>query len=189
MKIIVGLGNPGKHYEQTRHNVGWLFLNWLILDLGLKIEDFKLEKVFDAMILDVDYQDRLLLVKPQTFMNDSGKAVNAIGEFYKLDFQKELLVIHDDTDLPLGKIKLTKSSSSAGHNGVADIIHHLGTQNFHRIRVGVETRPTKTDLPTEAFVLQNFTADEIEKLQKEIFPKIKSEMEAFIKNWKLEIGN
>ena len=128
-----------------------------------------------------------ILVKPQTFMNDSGKAVSEIVNFYKTDISKDLLIIHDDSDLPLGTIRTADSSSSAGHNGVQDIIDKLGTQNFHRIRIGVESRQSRNDMPTDAFVLQNFTADELKKLQAEVFPKVNDEIEKFIGNLKFEI--
>ncbi len=198
MKIIVGLGNPGEKYKSTRHNVGWMVLDWLMADLGFT--NGKWQKKFASEILEVPHSASLplfskegdggsyfLFAKPQTFMNLSGQAVKTLTDFYKLNTQTDLLVIHDDIDLPLGKLKTTASASSAGHNGVADIIDHLGTQNFHRIRVGVETRQAKTDLPTEAFVLQNFTADEMQKLQADIFPQIKTEINQFFdfKNYKI----
>ena len=109
-------------------------------------------------------------------MNESGEAVKAICDFYKIDVSKDLLIIHDEVDLPLGTIRVTDSSSAAGHNGVQDIIEKLGTQDFHRLRVGVESRPSREHLPTEAFVLQNFTAEELQKLKEEIFPQAKIEI-------------
>jgi PTH1 family peptidyl-tRNA hydrolase len=186
MKIIVGLGNPGEKYQNTRHNVGWLALDFFIKNCEFKIEKLKnnfASNIYEALVNN----QKIIFIKPQTFMNNSGQAVKAICEFYKLDVQTDLLVIHDDIDLPLGKLKTTASASSAGHNGVASIIEHLSTQNFHRLRIGVETRQAKTDLPTETFVLQNFTVDEMQKLQTEIFPQIKIEINKFLdlKNYKI----
>jgi PTH1 family peptidyl-tRNA hydrolase len=184
MKIIVALGNPGEKYKNTRHNAGWLVLDQLVKSEKLKVESW--ESKFNSKILASDHSDtfvgsdRLLLVKPQTFMNNSGQAVAEVVNFYKVDVAKDLLVIHDEIDLPFGSLRYTESSSPAGHNGVKDIIEKLGTQDFHRIRIGVESRPSRDVIPTEAFVLQNFTDDEIKKLQEEIFPKVEEQIRKFI---------
>lgn len=191
MKIIVGLGNPGEKYKNTRHNAGFIAINKSIADLGLRIEDFRLDNKFKAEILETtsplplssegeEEKQKYLFVKPQTFMNESGTAVKAVCDFYKVDVKNDLLVIHDDSDLPLGTIRTTESSSSAGHNGVADIIEKLGSQDFHRIRIGVESRASRNDIPTEAFVLQNFSEDEIKKLEGEVLPKVKMEIDKFV---------
>lgn len=129
-----------------------------------------------------DGDNKIMFLKPQTYMNDSGQALKTICNFYKMDLAKDLLVIHDDTDLPFGEIRGTDSSSSAGHNGVQSIIDNIGTQDFHRLRIGVETRATRADLPTDAFVLQNFTADELTKFNSEILPRIKTEVTKFLEN-------
>lgn len=181
MKLIVGLGNPGKKYQNTRHNAGFMALDFLLNDgdgfmLARPSHEFKSE----MFTLDQN-ENKIILLKPQTYMNDSGQALLTITNFYKLDITKDLLVIHDDVDLPFGSIRSTQSSSAAGHNGVKSIIENLNTQDFHRIRVGVETRESKAVLPTDAFVLQNFTADELKKLNADIFPKIKTEIVNFIK--------
>ncbi len=191
MKLIVGLGNPGEKYKHTRHNAGFLAIDRTIADLGLKIEDLK----FNALLLEVNSEHSdairrfgsLILVKPQTFMNLSGEAVKAIGDFYKINYTTDLLVIHDDVDLPFGEMRTTTSSSAAGHNGVQNIIYSLGTKDFHRIRVGVENRADKKIPPTEAFVLQNFTDEELAKLHADVFPKVNQQINAFIGNLKLEI--
>jgi PTH1 family peptidyl-tRNA hydrolase len=193
MKIIVGLGNPDKKYEHTRHNAGWLILDWLIADLGFL--DLEWQKKFDAQVLEIHnsplspliLRGGVMIVKPQTFMNNSGEAIKKICDFYKIAVTKNLLVIHDDTDLPLGTIRANSSSSSAGHKGVQDIIDKLGTQEFHRLRIGVETRADKSIPPTDDFVLQNFTDEELKKLYDDVFPKTKLEIEKFIGNLKFEI--
>ena len=179
VKIIVGLGNPGNKYQLTRHNAGWLALDYFVSDLGLKTEDLNWQKKFDAEILHPGHSD-YILVKPQTFMNESGRAVKAICDFYKIDITANLLVIHDDTDLPLGTIRTTASSSAAGHNGVQDIIDKLGSQDFRRVRIGVESRLSRNSMPTDAFVLQNFMEDELEKLKSEVFPKVIEEIKKFL---------
>ena len=116
-------------------------------------------------------------------MNNSGEAVSEVVNFYKANASSDVLVIHDEIDLPFGTIRYTESSSPAGHNGVKDIIEKLGTQDFHRIRIGVESRPSRDVIPTESFVLQNFTSDELQKLQTDVFTKVKLEIEKFIDNW------
>ncbi len=178
MKIIVALGNPGKKYELTRHNVGWLALD--ALATSYKLPATSSEKKFNSVILNSDHSGRIILAKPQTFMNLSGTAVSEMVNFYKVDIKKDLLIIHDEIDLSFGTIKFTRSSSSAGHNGVKDIIQKLGSQDFCRIRVGVENRTSKDQIPTDAFVLQNFTEEEINKLDQEVFPKVKEEFEKFM---------
>lgn len=182
MKLIVGLGNPGERYKNTRHNAGFLALDF-ILNEGdgfmearpgheFKSETFTLEKS----------GQKIIFLKPQTYMNDSGQALKVICNFFKLDFAKELLVIHDDVDLPFGTIRLAKNSSAAGHNGVQSIIDNIGIQDFNRLRIGIETRASRDEMPTENFVLQNFSDEELTKLKNEIFPKIKEEVEKFIAN-------
>lgn len=183
MKIVVGLGNPGEQYKNTRHNVGFLALDHLLNDgdgfmTAKPSHEFKSE----MYTWKSENGNKIIFLKPQTYMNDSGQALKVICNFYKIDPKTELLVVHDEVDLPFGKYQITESSSSAGHNGVKSIIENLGTQDFHRIRIGVESRANKADLPTDAFVLQNFNEEEIPKLQNEILPKIKMEIEEFIKN-------
>jgi len=183
MKLLIGLGNPGKKYENTRHNVGFQILDLLISDLKQESPSWK--NNLYSEIAEVSFgAQKTLLVKPQTFMNESGTAVADICNFYKVDSTKDIIVLHDEIDLPFGILRETSSSSAAGHNGIKDIIEKLGTQDFHRLRIGVESRTTRADIPTEAFVLQNFSGDELATLQKEIFPKIKTAVMQF-----LEIGD
>ena len=113
-------------------------------------------------------------------MNNSGQALVTICNFYKLDYSKDLLIIHDDVDLPIGSLKISKDSSSAGHKGIQSIIDALGTQNFNRIKIGVESRADKQIPPTDAFVLSEFTQEEMSILQKEILPKIFKEISNFL---------
>lgn len=147
MILIVGLGNPGIQYQNTRHNLGFR-----VLDLLAGGEKF--EHKYDCEILKTD---SVILAKPQLFMNNSGKAVSQILKFYP---DAELIVIHDDIDFPLGAIKIMKNISSAGHKGVASIIDELQTKNFVRIRLGVNNPDTRGQLETEDYVLQKFTKEE-----------------------------
>ncbi|MFA5990922.1 MAG: aminoacyl-tRNA hydrolase [Candidatus Doudnabacteria bacterium] len=184
MKLIVGLGNPGTKYTNTRHNAGFLAIDYFLKD----IQAINCQSSFQAQICELHFgAQKVFLVKPQTFMNLSGEAVKAIGDFYKINYSTDLLIIHDDVDLPFGEIKNTTSSSAAGHNGVQNIIDLLGTKDFSRIRLGVENRADKKIPPTEAFVLQNFTDEELAKLHADVFPKVNQQINAFIGNLKLEI--
>ena len=172
MKLIVGLGNPGKKYEKTRHNAGFRIVDTLAERLGA---EFKSEK-FHAKIAK---HEEMILAKPQTFMNNSGEAVAALLAYFKIKPQN-LLVIHDEIDLPLGKIKISVGRGSAGHNGIESIINHVG-QGFNRLRVGIENRETFRVPETDAFVLQNFTAAEEEKLKK-IIPEVIKQIDKFLNN-------
>jgi PTH1 family peptidyl-tRNA hydrolase len=179
MKIIVGLGNPGEKYKNTRHNAGFLAVDYILNNDGFM--DAKPSHEFKSEMYSWGSGDsKLIFLKPQTYMNDSGQALKVICNFYKLDLSKDLLIIHDEVDLPFDTIRLTESSSAAGHNGVQSIIDNIGTQDFHRIRIGVETRASREELPTDAFVLQNFSDEELNKLQTEIFPKVEEEIKKFI---------
>ncbi|MFW5709312.1 MAG: aminoacyl-tRNA hydrolase [Chloroflexota bacterium] len=152
--LIVGLGNPGSKYANTRHNFGF----WVVDELARRwnITDFKTDRkalVGDGMIRG----QRVLLAKPQTFMNLSGQPVRALVDFYKLDIDT-LTVIHDDLDISLGTLRLRKGGSAGGQNGVKDIIRHLGTQDFKRVRCGIGRPPGRMD--PAAYVLQPFSGDD-----------------------------
>lgn len=179
MIIIIGLGNPGEKYAHTRHNAGFLMLDEIRKTWGFP--EFEFNKKFNAEISEGTYkiQDtkyKLLLVKPQTFMNKSCEAVQKILSFYKLT-PNDIVIIHDDLDLEIGKYKISEKSSAAGHNGVQDIIDKLGTQNFKRIRIGVETSGGRINrqIPGEDFVLQDFTEEEYEKIM-DLSQKISEEL-------------
>ena len=179
MKLIVGLGNPGEKYITTRHNTGFMAVDFILERDGFL--QAKPSKEFKSkMFVWLNGGEKIVFLKPQTFMNDSGQALKVICNFYKLDLAKDLLVIHDDADLPLGKIRLADSSSSAGHKGVQSIIDELSTQNFNRLRIGIETRQNKDLPPTDDFVLQNFTLEQKQILETEVFPKIYREMQIFL---------
>jgi peptidyl-tRNA hydrolase, PTH1 family len=134
IKLIVGLGNPGQQYEKTRHNAGFLFLDSLVSGRSCmwsnKPEFQALVSVFNVA------NEKILLLKPQSFMNRSGYAVGKVARYYKLA-PDEILVVHDELDFDAGVIKLKKDGGHAGHNGLRDIISHLGTKDFYRLRLGV----------------------------------------------------
>lgn len=157
MKLIVGLGNPGKEYENTRHNIGFL-----VADAIVKNEGFirkKKEKKFHAEISYGNILTRkVLLVKPQTFMNRSGDAVLELKNFYKIE-AKDIFVIHDDLDLPVAAIRISHNASSGGHKGVESIIDRIGTKEFVQFRVGIAGEE-RGYIPGEEYVLGKFSPQE-----------------------------
>ncbi len=184
MKLIIGLGNPGKKYEHTRHNAGFLAIDYYLKD----IETISCSSQFQGQICEVHFAAqnshggpiKTFFVKPQTYMNKSGDAVAEIVKFYKADPENDLLVIHDEIDLKFGFWKPAFDSRPAGHNGVKSIIQQLGTQKFNRIRIGVESRKSRLESPTDEYVLKPFSADELSALQQIIFPEIRKSIEQFI---------
>ncbi|MGZ8160191.1 MAG: aminoacyl-tRNA hydrolase [Methylobacter sp.] len=134
IKLIVGLGNPGRQYEKTRHNAGFLFLDRLVSESG---GVWVSEPRFDGLLSEVGVVGgRVMLLKPGTFMNRSGQAVGKVARYYKLA-PEEILVIHDELDFDVGVVKLKKDGGHAGHNGLRDIIAHLGSKEFYRLRIGI----------------------------------------------------
>jgi len=136
VKVVVGLGNPGSRYAGTRHNVGFAVVD--ALALGPRAGRF--QGRFDALVAELAEEQRLLLVKPQTFMNLSGRSVRQVLDFYKVPVE-DLLVVCDDINLPLGKLRVRAQGSHGGHNGLRDIQNHLGTHEYARLRVGVGAPP------------------------------------------------
>jgi len=133
MKIIAGLGNPGSEYEKTKHNVGFMFVDALAEKLG--VTDWK--DKFDAKIGETRIGvEKVLLVKPQTYMNESGQAIGPLMNFYKLDAE-DLIVVHDDMDIPAGTIRIRKKGSAGGHNGIKSVLAHVGDEHFARVRIGI----------------------------------------------------
>ncbi|PKL72600.1 aminoacyl-tRNA hydrolase [Candidatus Kuenenbacteria bacterium HGW-Kuenenbacteria-1] len=157
MKIIVGLGNPGKEYEKTRHNCGFMAIYNLQKTLNENFDNFKFNKKFDALISQGDFnKEKIVLAMPQTFMNNSGKSVSALMNYYKLN-SSDLFIINDDIDLPIIKIKISKNINSAGHKGVQSIIDYLETKAFIRFRIGIKPIHIYN---TKEFVLQEFTKEQ-----------------------------
>jgi PTH1 family peptidyl-tRNA hydrolase len=168
MKLIIGLGNPGQEYTNTRHNAGFMFLD--VLQKKYSLQSFTFNKKFNAEISEgfTDTQEKIILAKPQTFMNCSGRSVQSLIVFYKISPQ-DIIVVADDLDIEIGKYKISKDTRAAGHNGIQNIIDTIGTQDFTRIRIGVEKvggRKERGTVLGDKFVLQNFTKDELDIITK-----------------------
>jgi PTH1 family peptidyl-tRNA hydrolase len=156
-KLIVGLGNPGSKYQWTRHNAGFMVLDRFSQDAGIALT----RKNFSGLYGEGTYQgERLLLLKPQTFMNLSGRSVAAALNFHKIAIQ-DLIVIHDDLDIPFGRVKLKEEGGHAGHNGLRSLMQELGSGNFVRLRIGIG-RPLHGDAAD--YVLSSFSGDELVNL-------------------------
>jgi len=154
MKVIVGLGNPGPRYRRTRHNVGFEVLE----ELGRRFGGVQTRNRFNAEIGELDVEEtRLLLVAPQTFMNKSGQAVGQLVDFYKLD-PAQVLVVCDDLNLPLGRLRLRERGSAGGQKGLANILSRLGTPEVSRLRIGIGQPPPRFEATD--FVLGRFLAEE-----------------------------
>lgn len=161
MKLIIGLGNPGKEYERTRHNTGFMVLDHFADKMGESINQSKFKGLYTKM----KYRgEDIILLKPQTFMNLSGEAVRQVMDFYKIDLD-DILVIYDDMDMPVGKLRLRESGSAGGHNGIKNIILHTGSQKFKRIRIGIGRHP---QMKVVDYVLSRFMQDEMIDMEKGI---------------------
>ena len=155
MFVIVGLGNPGREYQNTRHNIGFDVIEALADVAGISVIERKHKAIIGKGVLD---GQRVILVKPQTYMNLSGESVRDIIDYYKLDATQDLIVISDDTSLDVGSIRVRKKGSAGGHNGLKNIIAHLGHDTFMRVKMGVGEKPKGYDLAD--YVLGHFTGDE-----------------------------
>lgn len=163
MFIIVGLGNPGKDYNNTRHNIGFDVIDALADEAGISVTEKKHKALIGKGVLD---GQKVILAKPQTYMNLSGESVRDIIDYYKLDEQQELIVISDDISLDVGNIRIRKKGSAGGHNGLKNIIAHLGHDTFLRVKMGVGEKPKGYDLAD--YVLGHFTQEERTKMNEAI---------------------
>lgn len=173
MQTIIGLGNPGKNYDQTRHNVGFMFLDFLQNEL--QMPGFKLQGKQNA---EVSSSKALNLIKPQTFMNNSGEPVRKYLEFYDKGWAKSLhsiYVAHDDLDLAFGTYKLQLGKGPKVHNGLTSIYQHLKSKDIWHIRIGIDNREGDRTIPGGDYVLSQFTREETEMLQS-IFETIKNDL-------------
>ncbi|PLX26986.1 aminoacyl-tRNA hydrolase [Candidatus Parcubacteria bacterium] len=177
--IIAGLGNPGDEYKKTRHNAGFLFLDFLANKLNESWQENKKLKC------DFIKSGNLLLIKPTSYMNNSGQSIEAVMNYYKMldkkfglkkknaDYSEKLLVVHDEIDIDFPKYKVSLNSRSAGHNGVQSIINHLKSKNFARLRIGIKNE-ILDHMSGKDFVLKRFSGDDLDKFQelnKEMFNK------------------
>lgn len=159
MFLIVGLGNPGMKYIKTRHNAGFLVVSEITEKYGLKFKNMPKFQAYAAEGLLGE--EKAILAMPMTYMNNSGISVSRLAQFYKIA-PSNIIIIHDDIDLPVGKLRISFDASSGGHNGIKSIISSLGTQKFIRLRIGIRNElAEEKNISAEKFVLQNFSRDEI----------------------------
>ena len=154
MYLIVGLGNPGKQYDMTRHNIGFHTIDYIADKYGAKLTKLKFKAVYGEATIS---GEKVYLVKPQTYMNLSGDSVGEMAQFYKIP-PENIIVINDDISLDVGRIRVRPKGSAGGHNGIKSIIAHLGTQEFPRVKVGVGEKPARMDLAD--YVLGHFSKEE-----------------------------
>jgi PTH1 family peptidyl-tRNA hydrolase len=173
--LLVGLGNPGKEYDNTRHNIGFLSIDSFV-DKTDEMEDWIQKKDFKCLVSGGKISDtRVIAIKPTTFMNLSGEAVQAVANFYKIH-PDNILIIHDELDIDFGQIRLRKGGSSAGHNGIKSVVQHIG-EDFGRVRIGVgPKKPAR--MKSEDFVLQKFSGEEQAQL-----PNLLQEVNAIISEY------
>lgn len=160
MYIIAGLGNPTAQYEGTRHNVGFDVIDAIAKQYNISVDVRKSRAFIGKGMIE---GQKVILVKPQTYMNLSGESIRGLVDYYKIDPENELVVIYDDVSLDVGQLRIRKKGSAGGHNGIKNIIAHLGTQIFPRIKVGVGEKPKKYDLAD--YVLGHFSKGEREQME------------------------
>ena len=158
MKLIVGLGNPGKQYENTRHNIGFIFIDSFANSLGIQISKEKYNGLYAEAIIN---GEKIILLKPLSYMNLSGEVIIKFVNFFKINIE-DILIINDDLDMDFGRIRLKSSGSSGGHNGLKNIELHLGTQNFKRLKFGIAKNKL---IDTKDYVLGNFNKEEKEIIE------------------------
>lgn len=163
MYLIVGLGNPGMKYDATKHNMGFKVIDELVEEYRIPSSGLSLKGMYGKGMIGAE---KVILVKPMTYMNNSGECVRAFVDYYKVDPEEDLIVIYDDITLEPGSIRVRKKGSAGGHNGIKSIIAHLGTEKFKRIRVGVGEKPKNWDLAD--FVLAPFKPEEKDAAQEGI---------------------
>ena len=166
MYIIAGLGNPTKEYDNTRHNIGFAAIDALADKYGISVSDMKNKALMGKGVIN---GNKVMLLKPLTYMNLSGEAIRAAVDYYKIDEKSELIVIYDDISLDVGQLRIRKKGSAGGHNGIKNIILHLGHDTFQRIKVGVGEKPKGYDLAD--YVLGHFSGEEL-AIMKESLEKV-----------------
>ena len=163
MVIIAGLGNPTTEYENTRHNIGFMAIDALADKYNIHVMDCKHKALIGKGIIG---GTKVILAKPLTYMNLSGEAIRAIVDYYKVDPTSELIVIYDDISLDVGQLRIRKKGSAGGHNGIKNIIAHLGDDTFLRIKIGVGEKPKGYDLAD--YVLENFSKEDLEVMRESL---------------------
>lgn len=155
MKCIVGLGNIGRKYENTRHNIGFMVVDALAEKHHIQLDQQKFNGLYTTALID---GEKVLLIEPMTYMNASGEAVRPLLDYYKIALE-DMIVLYDDLDMPPGRLRLRQKGSAGGHNGIRSLIQHLGTDEFKRIRIGIGRPVGRMSVPN--FVLQRFSEDEM----------------------------
>lgn len=163
MYIIAGLGNPTEKYRGTRHNVGFDTIEKLARDNSISLETYKHKALCGKGTIG---SEKVLLMKPQTFMNNSGEALREAMDFYKVNKETDIIIVYDDISLPVGKLRIRAKGSAGGHNGIKSIISHLGTDKFKRIKIGVGEKPANVDLAD--YVLGRFKGSDREDIEQGI---------------------
>lgn len=161
MKIIVGLGNPGQKYDKTKHNTGFMTMDHYLDEKGLSLDKDKFEGLWTKQKIN---GEDVILLEPQTYMNESGRSVSQVANFFKVD-PEDILIIQDDMDMPIGKIRIRANGKSGGHNGIKSIIRDLGTEKFNRLKIGIRHPKNATVV---SWVLTPFN-DEQQKLMDDAF--------------------
>lgn len=161
MKLIVGLGNPGREYLSTRHNMGFMTIDKYAKKLGIEITKDKFNGLYGETLIN---GEKIILLKPQSFINLSGEVIRKYIDFYKLNIE-DVLIIHDDLDLPVGTFKIKKKGSSGGHNGLKNIELHLGTNEYKRIKIGISNNKL---IDTKDYVLGKISEEDMNQLNKVI---------------------
>lgn len=182
MKLVVGLGNPGAKYAGTRHNIGFDILDHSAQDLGFSFDQSKFKGVYGTYI---HKGEKILFLKPLTYMNLSGESVAPLMKYFQIPLE-DLVVVYDDLDLPAGKIRLRQKGSAGGHNGIKSLISHLGTNEFNRIRVGIDRPEPGTQVVH--YVLGRYRPEEKEAIQDSIVQSSKA-IEAWFDKPFLEVMN
>lgn len=163
MIVIAGLGNPGREYVNTRHNAGFMVIDALAEKYGIGVSEKKHKGLIGKGIID---GKKVILAKPQTYMNSSGECLRELFDYYKPDVETEVIVVYDDITLDVGGLRVRKKGSAGGHNGMKSIIAHLQTENFMRVRVGIGEKPPRMDLAD--WVLGHFKSEDKENLEKAV---------------------
>jgi len=158
---VIGLGNPGSKYEFTRHNIGFRIIDSLARDMGIEFN--KVKSYYSLISRGMINNHKVMLVKPQTFMNLSGRAVNRVVSYYKIPLQ-DLLIVYDDLNLELGQVRIRKKGSSGGHKGIESIMQYLNSEDIPRLRIGVGNPSVNYNFDCVSYVLSNFNNDEEDKI-------------------------
>jgi len=158
---VIGLGNPGSKYEFTRHNIGFRIIDSLARDMGIEFN--KVKSYYSLISRGMINNYKVMLVKPQTFMNLSGRAVNRVVSYYKIPLQ-DLLIVYDDLNLELGQVRIRKKGSSGGHKGIESIMQYLNSEDIPRLRIGIGNPSLNYNFDCASYVLSNFNNDEEDKI-------------------------